>query len=98
MSSVTAKNELCGKSMYTLITNVECTDDGNIAGDGLFIRKSKVFSLGEIVFEGEACCYNGRKYWKWGIEYEEGFPTVEAAVARARELGITPHVHTKCRH
>ena len=95
--------------MYVLITKAE-NKEGNKAATisdalciatGLLENKSKnysnqVFKTGEIVLDSKRCCKDGRKYWKWDIEYEEGFETVEDAIKRAKELNIEPIIHKKC--
>lgn len=95
--------------MYTLITKAE-RKEGNMAanmGDILSILSGakqngdysdQVFKTGEIVYEGERCCEDGRKYWKWDIEYEEGFKTIQEAENRTKELGIISIIHEKCNH
>jgi hypothetical protein len=95
--------------MYVLITQAE-NEPGNRAatvGDALAIAlgvapntsdsyHDQVFKTGEIVLQDQRCCPGGRKYWKWGIDYEEGFDSIEAAVRRAKDLGIEPTVHERC--
>lgn len=91
---------------YTLITKAE-KSKGNMAcslgkaiaiGFGLANTKpdEQVFFTGEIVLSDERCCEGGRKYWRWGIKYEEGFKSINNAKKRAKELKIKPIVHEKC--